>query len=83
MVMKRLLASIAFGATALATSAFAQQKIEITFARFFGACDADYGSSQDFAKARGIVITPEIVEGRNSLFELKPETRPERRKESA
>jgi len=48
-----LLATIALGAAAFATSASAQQKTEIAFARFFGACDADYGTSQDFAKARG------------------------------
>ena len=37
-----------FGADALA-----QAKTEITFARFFGACEGDYGTSQDIAKARG------------------------------
>lgn len=40
-------------AAALAAPAQAQQKTEITFARFFGACEGDYGSSQDVAKARG------------------------------
>ncbi len=33
--------------------AMAQAKTEITFARFFGACDADYGNSQDYKTARG------------------------------
>ncbi len=31
----------------------AQEKTEITFARFFGACESDYGTSQDVAHARG------------------------------
>jgi len=44
-----LFAGAAFGAS----PASAQQKTEITFARFFGACEADYGSSQDVAHARG------------------------------
>ena len=34
-------------------SAQAQQKTEITFQRFFGACDADYGKVVDVTKARG------------------------------
>ena len=33
--------------------AAAQPKTEITFARFFGACESDYGTSQDVAHARG------------------------------
>jgi len=33
--------------------AVAQAKTEITFARFFGACDGDYGSSTDVEHARG------------------------------
>jgi multiple sugar transport system substrate-binding protein len=37
----------------LSHPALAQQKTEITFARFFGACEADYGTSQDVAHARG------------------------------
>ena len=37
----------------LSTGAFAQQKTEITLARFFGACDADYGTNLDLTKARG------------------------------
>jgi multiple sugar transport system substrate-binding protein len=45
------------GGLALATLLFgpaqAQQKTEITFARFFGACDSDYGKSEDSAHARG------------------------------
>ncbi len=36
-----------------APSARAQSKTEITFARFFGACESDYGTSQDVAHARG------------------------------
>ena len=34
-------------------AAQAQDKTEITLARFFGACDSDYGSSTDVAHARG------------------------------
>lgn len=34
-------------------SAGAQEKTEITFQRFFGACDADYGKVTDVSKARG------------------------------
>ncbi|MBV9538824.1 MAG: hypothetical protein JOY70_07835, partial [Acidisphaera sp.] len=30
-----------------ALPASAQQKTDITFARFFGACEGDYGNSQD------------------------------------
>lgn len=37
----------------LAPGARAQSKTEITFARFFGACESDYGKSQDVAHARG------------------------------
>jgi multiple sugar transport system substrate-binding protein len=40
-------------AAASSTAAVAQQKTAITFARFFGACDADYGTNTDLAKARG------------------------------
>ncbi|MBV9538322.1 MAG: extracellular solute-binding protein [Acidisphaera sp.] len=36
-----------------ALPASAQQKTDITFARFFGACEGDYGNSQDVAHARG------------------------------
>ena len=47
-----------YGLAALAAAlwcgpALAQGKTEITLARFFGACDADYGSSQEVEKARG------------------------------
>jgi multiple sugar transport system substrate-binding protein len=38
---------------AASTAALAQQKTEITLARFFGACDADYGNNMDLSKARG------------------------------
>lgn len=41
------------GTAAFATPSAAQPKTEITFARFFGACEADYGNSQDVAHARG------------------------------
>ena len=44
---------LAMSAVALLGPAVAQEKTEITFARFFGACDADYGTRQDFDKARG------------------------------
>ena len=47
------LTAFALGAAAMSGAALAQAKTEISFARFFGACDADYGQSQDFAKARG------------------------------
>jgi multiple sugar transport system substrate-binding protein len=40
-------------AAASSTAAVAQHKTEITFARFFGACDADYGTNTDLTKARG------------------------------
>jgi multiple sugar transport system substrate-binding protein len=58
MTITKLTSALAAGAIvagALATSgaALAQQKTEISFARFFGACDADYGTSQDYQKARG------------------------------
>ncbi|MFM2404453.1 MAG: hypothetical protein RL223_2333 [Pseudomonadota bacterium] len=36
-----------------AAQAQAQPKVEITLARFFGACDADYGTVTDVARARG------------------------------
>jgi multiple sugar transport system substrate-binding protein len=45
------LAAGALGATL--SGATAQEKVEIAFARFFGSCDADYGTSQDFKTARG------------------------------
>ncbi len=51
-MLKRTLLAASLAA-ALAAPAQAQQKTEITFARFFGACEGDYGSSQDVAKARG------------------------------
>jgi multiple sugar transport system substrate-binding protein len=41
------------GASCGAMPAVAQPKTEITFARFFGACEGDYGTSQDVAHARG------------------------------
>lgn len=36
-----------------AAQAQAQPKVEITLARFFGACDADFGTVTDVARARG------------------------------
>ncbi len=48
-----MLAAALLGASVLAMPAMAQQKTEITFARFFGSCESDYGNSQDVAKARG------------------------------
>ncbi|HEX3347817.1 MAG TPA: extracellular solute-binding protein [Acetobacteraceae bacterium] len=46
-------AGLLTGALGWVPPAAAQQKTEITFARFFGACDGDYGTSQDVAHARG------------------------------
>jgi multiple sugar transport system substrate-binding protein len=49
----RMRAALAAGALLFGTQALAQQRTEITFARFFGTCDADYGQSQDVENARG------------------------------
>ncbi|MBL8699744.1 MAG: extracellular solute-binding protein, partial [Alphaproteobacteria bacterium] len=49
---RKLIAGLALGASLFATDAMAQ-KTEITFARFFGACDSDYGTSVDVEKSRG------------------------------
>ena len=51
-MLKRVLLAAPLAAL-LAGPAMAQQKTEITFARFFGACEGDYGTSQDVSKARG------------------------------
>ena len=51
-MLKPVLAAAAMAAL-LAGPTQAQQKTEITFARFFGACEGDYGNSTDVAKARG------------------------------
>lgn len=57
--MRRYLGRMALGAMMAGAAllagpaARAQQKTEITFARFFGSCEGDYGSSTDVAKARG------------------------------
>ncbi|MDO8778522.1 MAG: extracellular solute-binding protein [Burkholderiaceae bacterium] len=54
--MKNLLISGVTGlviAAGLLQPAFAQPKTEITFARFFGSCEADYGKSTDVKAARG------------------------------
>ncbi len=55
MMLRRALLPLAVTALATlwTTPAAAQPKTEITFARFFGACESDYGSSQDLAHARG------------------------------
>jgi len=57
MLRKHSLAFVALVAAAAGAAvsggATAQEKTEITLARFFGACEADYGTSQDFKKARG------------------------------
>lgn len=49
---RKLIAGLALGASLFATDAMAQ-KTEITFARFFGACDSDYGTSIEVEKSRG------------------------------
>ena len=55
MIARRyILAALACLLTNLAPpGAQAQTKTEITFARFFGACESDYGASIDVAHARG------------------------------
>ncbi len=54
-MLRRTLLPLAGAALAalLSGPVAAQPKTEITFARFFGACEGDYGTSQDIAKARG------------------------------
>jgi multiple sugar transport system substrate-binding protein len=57
-MMDRMRLNTAFGALLLGTVALtspaqAQDKTEITLARFFGTCESDYGTSTDVAKARG------------------------------
>ena len=53
MSMRRRLATATLFSLGLMGNAFPQAKTEITFARFFGACEADYGNSQDYKAARG------------------------------
>ena len=48
-----LATAVTLGGFLLAGAAHAQTKTEITFARFFGACEGDYGTSQDVEHARG------------------------------
>jgi len=48
-----LLAALAAAALALPGAAGAQQKVEITLARFFGSCESDYGNATDLSAARG------------------------------
>ncbi|VTY34732.1 Bacterial extracellular solute-binding protein [Xylophilus ampelinus] len=50
--MQRIFAAAAV-ATALVAPAQAQDKVEITLARFFGSCEADWGKSTEVKKARG------------------------------
>ncbi len=50
---KGVLAAMAAGLAALASPAGAQPKTEITLARFFGSCEADYGTNTDLSRARG------------------------------
>ena len=54
-MLRRPLLSFAGAAFAASLSfpALAQPKTEITFARFFGACEGDYGTSQEVGRARG------------------------------
>jgi len=53
--MKLLIRLLAAGVAVLAagTCASAQDKTEISVSRFFGACEADYGSVTDVSKANG------------------------------
>ena len=55
--MKKLFCKSAFallvGACCVSASVNAEEKTEITFQRFFGACEADYGKVVDVTKARG------------------------------
>ncbi len=52
--MRRLLFGAATGIMLMAGGSAAwADPVTITFARFFGACEADYGTSTDVAKARG------------------------------
>ena len=51
--VRRKLGGALLGATLMIGPAMAQPKTEITFARFFGACESDYGNVTDPTKARG------------------------------
>ncbi|MCW8208788.1 extracellular solute-binding protein [Verminephrobacter aporrectodeae subsp. tuberculatae] len=51
-ILRKTAAGIALAA-GLSAPTLAQQKVEITLARFFGSCEADYGKSTDFKAARG------------------------------
>lgn len=53
MSMRMWSAALAVGTMLTAGTALAQQRTEITFARFFGTCDADYGQSVNVEAARG------------------------------
>ena len=53
MSIRRGLAAALIWSAAMAGAAPAQEKTEISLARFFGACESDYGSSRDFKTARG------------------------------
>ena len=41
------------GACCVSANVYAEEKTEITFQRFFGACEADYGKVVDVTQARG------------------------------
>ena len=45
--------ALLIGACCVSANVYAEAKTEITFQRFFGACEADYGKVVDVTKARG------------------------------
>lgn len=51
--IRTVLAAVTIGLVALAASADAQQRTEITLARFFGTCESNYGSNVDLSRAQG------------------------------
>ena len=51
--IRTVLAAVTIGLVALASSADAQQRTEITLARFFGTCESNYGSNVDLSRAQG------------------------------
>lgn len=64
-------------ATFAVPGARAQEKTEITLARFFGACESDYGSSTDVAQARGecgvITTLVNLFNATNKEIVVKPQ----------
>lgn len=52
-ITRRVLAAVAAGLIGLGGPAVAQPKTEVTLARFFGSCEADYGGNTDLSRARG------------------------------